>query len=144
MSILDKFTVTPLLYACLALLVISGGLGVALKLKSADLAVAQQRVVAVITERDAWKDKAGQYATANRAFDSAFKKLAVELERQQSESNRIAAASRKAVIAAQADAVDADRALKRFAAKFQAESRKPACQRALETMAASCPAMGDY
>ncbi len=151
MSLLSKFTITPLLYACGALLAVSIGLGVALKLKSSDLAgakaatetAAAQRDTA-ITERDAWKLDATAKAAAAKASEASVEGLIAALREQQQETLRIQAAGQNAVRAAQAAAADADRTLKTFASKFQSESRKPVCAQALAAMERSCPALKDY
>lgn len=151
MSIVSKFTVTPLLYACGALLLLALGLGVALKLEAGNVATAnaqrdtaQQRVVATITERDAWKQSAHDAAQANVAATDAIGSLKATLQSQQQECARIGAANSKALTDARAQARDADRTLQLFTRKFQTESRKPDCARALSALEAACPALQNY
>jgi hypothetical protein len=151
MSILSRFTVTPLLYACGALLALSLGLGISLKFEAAKVSVAQAttgtalaKVDTVTTERDAWKTRVDELTAANLAFGNALTGVSNELQVAQGENTRISVAGAHAVAKARADAADADRTLKTFTAKFQAESRKPDCTRALEALATSCPALEDY
>lgn len=151
MSIFSKFTVTPLLYACGALLALSIGLGIALKLKSGDVTTAEaatqtalaQRDTA-ITEREAWKLDATAKTAAAKASEASVTSLIAALREQQQETLRIQDAGHKAVAAARTAAIDADRALKTFTSKFQVESRKPTCARALAAMEQACPALRDY
>ena len=151
MSILSKLTVTPLLYACGALLALALGLSVALKLEAgkvetagANLHAAQESAVSLITQRDAWKGKAEGAVDANRAAGDAIASLKATLETQQLQCRANQAANTKAIASARADAAEADRTLKLFAKKFQTESRKPDCDRALAAMEAACPALQDY
>lgn len=151
MKFWSKLTVTPLLYACGALLALSIGLGIALKLKAAtaataeaarDQAVAERNTAR--TERDAWKVRVDELTAANLAYADALGGVARELQSCQGENARISTAGQRAVAAAQAEARDADRTLKAFTAKFQSESRKPTCARALEALTAACPTLEGY
>lgn len=151
MSILSRLTVTPLLYACGALLALSISLGVALQVQGAkvDTAVAQRDTAVADrntarTSRDAWKQRASELSSANAAYDVAIKGLGRVLKECQGENARISAAGEKAVAAAHAEARDADRTLKAFTAKFQSESRKPTCARALEAVGNACPNLEGY
>ena len=151
MSLLGRFTVTPLLYACGALLALSIGLGVALKLKGADVTAAEAATSVAeasrdkaITEREAWKSRAGELTAANLAYGSVVTGLREELALCQGENARIGQAGQLAIHRAQADARDADRTLAAFTAKFQTESRKPVCAAALSALDAACPALGGY
>lgn len=151
MNIISKLTVTPLLYACGALLLVCLGLGVSLKLEAgkvrtaqAQRDTAQQRVVAVIAERDAWKHTAQSAAEANTAATDAIGSLRTTLAAQQQACGTVIAENQKALNAARNDAADADRTLKTFTRKFQTESRKPDCTRALSALEAACPALRDY
>lgn len=151
MSIVSRLTVTPLLYAIGVLMLVVAGMGVKLALldSARDSAVSAQHAAeadtrAARTERDAWKQAATGGADANRAATAGIRSLITELERQQGELARLGEAGRRAVAAAQAEAADADRTLKLFTAKFQAESRKPDCARALAALDTMCPALGGY
>lgn len=151
MSFVSRFTVTPLLYACGALLLLSMALGVALKVEAGKVATANAATTAALaqrdtaaTEREAWKTRVDELWAANLAYGNALTGIHNELVRTQNENARIDAETDRAVAAARADAADADRTLKLFTAKFQTESRKPDCGRALAAMAASCPAMEGY
>lgn len=151
MSILSRLTVTPLLYACGALILLALGLGIALKVERADsraakaetaTAVAQRDAVA--TERDAWKASADSATTANAAWEKTAQDLQAEIQRQQDEARRSEAANQQAIAAARAAYLDADHALDRFTKQFQTESRKPHCAQALAAMEAACPALRNY
>lgn len=151
MSILSRLTVTPLLYACGALLLVCLGMGAALKLQATKLELANAQLdvltaglLTAHTERDAWKQAAQGGAEANRAATASIESLKATLVSQQREIRRISAEGEHAVATAQADAADADRTLKLFTAKFQTESRKPDCARALDAMQAACPALEGY
>jgi hypothetical protein len=151
MNLISKLTVTPLLYACGALLVAVVGLAIALKVAGgkvdtaqAHQATAESRRDTAITERDAWKAKTADLRAANTAVVAANDSLRAELARQQQQCSDNAAANQRAIAAARADAADADRTLKAFTAKFQIESRKPTCARALDALGAACPALEGY
>jgi outer membrane PBP1 activator LpoA protein len=150
-SILDKFTVTPLLYACGALLiavVALTGRGCVLTAQR-DTAIAQKDAEhsareAMTVSRDAWKlranDNAGKVKTAN----DSVTKLEGLLKDEQDAGKRRAEASEQAIAAARAKERDADTTLRKFTAQFQTESRKPTCQRALEALDTACPALKGY
>lgn len=151
MSILSRLTVTPLLYACGALLALSLGLGVALKMAhsdsraaKADTATAVAQRDSAVTERDAWKADAVAATAANAAWEKTAQDLQAEIQRQQDEARRSEAANQQAIAAARAAYLDADRALDKFTRQFQTESRKPHCAQALSAMEAACPALRDY
>jgi len=151
LSLLSKLTVTPLLYACGALALLSVGLSVALHVRGADLAAAQARTGevaaerdAAVTERDAWKGEAERRGEANEAYADVVGTLHGELKLAQGERRRLEAAGRAAVAAAQAEARDAERTLQRLAAQFQAQSRVPDCAAATARVAQACPAFEGY
>ena len=151
MSIVSKLTVTPLLYACGALLTLALGQAVTLKLEAgkldtanAQLQTAQQSVVTVIAQRDAWKLQAQGAVDANHAAGDAIASLKEALKAQQAQCTANQQANAKAVAAARAAAVAADQSLHLFTSKFQNESRKPNCAQALSAMEAACPALQDY
>lgn len=151
MSIVSRFTVTPLLYAIGVLLLVIAGMGVKLALLDGarDSAVSAQHAAeadtrAARTERDAWKQSAQAGKDAITGAQASIASLKQELARAQGEVRRISTAGQRAVAAAQADAADADRTLKLFTAKFQTESRKPDCARALDEMQAVCSALEGY
>lgn len=151
MSIVSRFTVTPLLYACGALLLVCLGMGVALKLQAGKLDLANAQLdtltaglLAAHTERDAWKHTAQGATSANAAATAAIASLKAALQQQQQAMRDNASANARAIAAAQADAADADRTLQLFTAKFQRDSRKPDCARALAELDAMCPTLKDY
>lgn len=151
MSIVAKLTVTPLLYACGALLLIALGLGVALKVATSNAAAAESATTAahaattaVRTERDAWKREAQTLKAANTAWGDVVKTLKVELAAAQGEARRVSAEGQRAVAQARDAARDAERTLSIMATQFQAQSRKPACAHALANLEAACPAFSGY
>lgn len=150
-GILAKLTVTPLLYACGALLAVVLGMSIKLALLSSavDTAEAKQQTAEasldrVSTERDAWSNAAEGAANANKQADAAIESLRLTLEQQQKQYAATQAANDMAIAAARGAAADADAALKRFTAQFQTESRKPVCGAALAALDAACPALQGY
>lgn len=151
MSLMAKLTVTPLLYACGALALLSVGLGVALALARADVraitaeaGAANEELYSAQTERDAWKGKAAGCVESNEAYADVVGTLNGELELAQQENRRIKAEGQAAIAAARAAARDADRTLKRMAGQFQAQSREPPCAAAVARVAQACPAFEGY
>lgn len=151
MSLLSRLTVTPLLYACGALLVLALGLGVALKMERADTRAAEADTAtavaqrdSAVTERDAWKADAIAATAANAAWEKTALALQAEMQRQQEEARLSEAANQQAIAAARAAYLDADRTLDKFVRQFQTESRKPQCAQALAAMEAACPALRNY
>ena len=151
MSLLARLTVTPLLYACGVLALLSIGLSVALALARADVravtaeaGAVNEELHAAQTERDAWKGKADGCVAANEAYADVVGTLNGELELAQSERRRLEKEGRAAIAAARAEARDADRTLKRMAAQFQAQSREPSCAAAVARVAQACPAFEGY
>lgn len=96
------------------------------------------------TERDAWKTKAGELATANAAAMDNIESLVGELHKQQGENRRLQEAGRKAIAAAQADAADAERTLKNFIDRYAQQLRNPDCAGALAVVQQACPALEGY
>lgn len=151
MSLLSKFTVTPLLYACGALLLVCIGLGVRLAMLGADVRAAEAATGqaeaqrdAAITERDAWKVRAEDNARAASTAQASVVTLRDELKRAQGDLRTLGVQSRAAIAQAEAQQRDAERTLARFAQQFQTESRKPDCTRALEAVGRFCPALEGY
>ena len=151
MSFLAKVTVTPLLYACGALLValLAAGVYAAVLNSRLDTAHAEKGAAessrdAAITAREAWKQRAAEGVDAIAAHKAVTAAMRAEIERAQGEAKRRDAAARKSVAAAQAEAQDADRTLARMAAQFQAQARQPDCTRALAAVAIACPNMKGY
>ncbi len=151
MSLLAKFTVTPLLYACGVLLAALIASGIYTAVLNGDLDTARAEVSAAqsardtaITERGAWKQRAAESADSIAAHQQVTAAMRTELERVQGEAKRLDAEARKSIAAANAEAQDADRTLARMAAQFQAQARQPDCTRALAAVAAACPAFRGY
>jgi hypothetical protein len=151
MSLLAKLSVKPLLYALGVLLLVIAGLVATLHFMQAQVEVAHAASESAIasrdamaTERDAWKGDAGRALLANADYQGIVERLQAELKLCQGQARAMEESNRKAVATARAEANDADRALKQFTRKFQVESRKPPCARALASLEASCPALSDY
>lgn len=151
MSIVSKLTVTPLLYACGALLALSVGLGIALAVQGSRLDAARAQVGemeaqrdAARTERDAWKVRAEDNARAATTAQASVATLRGELTRAQGDLRTLGVQSRAAIAQAEAQQRDAELTLDRFTQQFQTESRKPDCTRALEAVGRFCPALEGY
>lgn len=155
MSLLESLSVKTLLYAlaALALLLVLTNVGWSLHASALDL----QRDVAVANkdsalaladglkvERDAWKNKAGELEIANLASQKTVDHLKVELDLAQGEKRRLQAEGQKAVAAAQAEANDADRALKDFINRYAQQMRNADCAGALSVVQQACPALEGY
>lgn len=148
---ISRFTVTPLLYACGALLALSIGLGIALKVQGSKVDAAQSAQAAAEsardaanTERDAWKLRAEDNARAANTAQGNVATLRTELTRAQGDLRTLGDQSRRAIAQAEAERADAERTLDLFTARYQTESRKPDCTRALEAVGRSCPALEGY
>lgn len=151
MSVLSRLTVTPLLYACGALVLLCLALGAAVWAKDTALDSATSKTEAAEAQRDeartaadAWKGKADGCVAANEAYADVVGTLNGELELAQAERRRLEAEGKSAIAAARAEARDADRTLKRMAAQFQAQSREPSCAAAVARVAQVCPAFEGY
>ncbi|UZW62755.1 hypothetical protein [Lysobacter enzymogenes] len=152
---LDSISVKPLLYviAALGLLLVLTNVGWGLHASALDL----QRDVAVANkdsalaladalkvERDAWKNKAGELKVANLASQKTVDHLKAELELAQGEKRRLQAEGQEAVAAAQAEANDADHALRDFINRYAQQLRNADCAGALSVVQQSCPALEGY
>ena len=144
-------TVKPLLWAIAILLLVAGGLAIALNVAHADARAASAERDAALAERDArtgerdgFAQRVEELAKANLAWSNAAKTLQGELDRAQREGRRLDAENRRAIASARAEAADADRTLKRFVDQFASESRRPACAQALNQLEAACPALSTY
>ena len=151
MSLLDKFTVTPLLYACGALLVACIALGGTVAWKShtqatlqAKLDTALAKIDTASTERDAWKGRVDELAAANGAYTNALQVLRAELDKCQADKATVANQGKQAEAAARRAAADADAALQSFTAQFQQASHGGKCAVALAAMQQACPSLEGY
>jgi hypothetical protein len=151
MSLLDKLTIKPLLWAIAALLVLAVGQFVLLQLAQAEATsaragrdTAKADLATRTTERDAYKGRVAELEVANAGWKDAFAVVQGELAQAQQDLRRLDAASRSAIAAAKAAATDADRTLTKFVAQFATESRRPDCAKALATLEAACPALSTY
>jgi chromosome segregation ATPase len=143
-SFADKFTVTPLLYACAALTIALVATGGYAKVQHAERDTARSERAAAVTERDAWKSRANDLDAANSAWGITVTTLQNALAEAQGDLRTLREQDRRAIAQAQADAANADRTLQQFTAKYQAETRKPDCAKALQTLEAACPALSGY
>lgn len=148
---IKALTVKPLLYVIGALLLVIAGQAVWLSMRGADMRAAEAETGrmeaqrdAARTERDAWKLSAESNGKASQAANAAVDGLAQTVEDVQAECRRQGEANAAAIERARAEARDADRTLQTFTAKFQTESRKPACAQALARLEDACPALRDY
>lgn len=131
-----------LLLVCIGL----GARGCALD-SARDVAVANQGKAeaardTAITERDAWKSKAGDALSANEAFDAIFEKQRLAAAEQQRLAEASAAKAAAAVAAAQRDEAKAERSLAEFRRLFG--TRPTDCDAALQALDRVCPMLGGY
>lgn len=155
MSLLPTLTVKPLLYAiavlALSLLLSNLGwwahassLGLQRDVADASRDAAMASLTAATTEKQAWKNKAGELAAANVAGQKVVDQLQRALQDAHAEQGRLQEEGRRAVAAAQAAADDADRTLKDFVDRYARQLRNPDCASALATVQRSCPAFEGY
>lgn len=155
MSLIQSLSIKPLLYviAALALFLLLSNLGWWVHASSLDLRadVAEANkdsALAVLdartAERDAWKNKARELEVANLASQKTVEHLMVELKNAQGEQRRLLEEGQKAVAAAQAEAADADRALKNFVDRYARQISNPDCAGALAVVQQACPALEGY
>lgn len=131
-----------LLLACIGL----GVRGCALD-SARDLAVANQGKAeaardAAITERDAWKSKAGDALAANQAYDHALGQLQEAAAEQRRMAQAAAEKAASAVAAAQRDEAKAERELGEYRRIFGAKPRD--CEAALLALDRVCPTLRNY
>ena len=150
-GLLAKFTVTPLLWACGLLLAAVAVLGGLLYTARADVAAARARTEAAAatagqraTERDAWKQAAEASAAAAGSWEAAFADMRVLLRQAQSEARRLDEAGKRAVAAAQAREVEANRTLDAWMARYANQVRVGDCAAALNAVQAACPAFEGF
>jgi hypothetical protein len=146
---MNWLTMKVLQYIAGGLLLACIGLGVrGCALDSArDVAVANQGKAeaardTAITERDAWKSKAGDALAANEAFDAIFEKQRLAAAEQQRLAEASAAKAAAAVAAAQRDEAKAERSLAEFRRLFG--TRPTDCDAALQALDRVCPMLGGY
>lgn len=105
---------------------------------------ADARVEAAGTEKQAWKNKAGELEIANLASQKTIDQLKIELAAAQGEKRRLQQDGQRAIAAAQAAATDADRTLKDFIDRYAKQLRNPDCAGALSVVQQACPALEGY
>lgn len=96
------------------------------------------------TERDAWKQRAGELKAANTTYDVEFARLAQELKSAQAESARLRSAHSTALAAAEAAEADATRTLHAFMDRYATQLRAPDCASAMASVQRFCPALEGY
>lgn len=148
---MKALTIKPLLYVIVALLLVifvmanRGCVQSAnARTSAAQLEGAEELVNRVRTEREAWKRQAEANAANANTCASSFTTITREYERQQRDHAQMDAQRNAALAEAQAAAADSDRALQRFTAQFQLQSRTPTCGAALTALNAACPALKEY
>lgn len=96
------------------------------------------------TERNAWKQRAGELKAANTAYDAEFARLAQELKAAQAERSRLEKAGAEALAAAEAAEADATRTLHAFMDRYATQMRAPDCASAMASVQRFCPALEGY
>lgn len=110
----------------------------------AQVRAAEAKESAALTEREAWKSKAAELATANHSGQDVITKLRAELEFAQGEARRIDAQGRAAVADAQSRAAGAERDLRAFRARYAQQVAAPDCAGALAAVQQHCPQFEGY
>lgn len=96
------------------------------------------------TERDAWKQRAGELKAANTAYAAEFARLAQELKAAQAERLRLEREGAAALAAAEAAEADATRTLRAFMDRYATQMRAPDCASAMASVQRFCPALEGY
>ena len=96
------------------------------------------------TERDAWKQRAGELKAANTAYDAEFARLVQALKAAQAEHVRLETEGAAAIAAAEAAEADASRTLHAFMDRYAAQMRAPDCASAMASVQRFCPALEGY
>ena len=109
-----------------------------------DLRVCEADAGVVVTEREAWKSKAGELAVANGAGQKIVATLQGELEHAQGDARRLDSEGRAAIAAARADASAAARQLIAFRERYQRQRATPDCVGALEALQQHCTQFEGY
>lgn len=132
-----------------ALLVLSIGLGVQVWVQSKriDVAVAEKATAefardAAVTERDAWKSKAGDALAANASYDVIFEQQRLAAAEQHRLAQETAAKAAAAVAAAQRDEAKAERVAAEYRRIFGAKPKD--CDAALLALDRICPTLRSY
>lgn len=131
-----------LLLACVGLGVRGCALDSARDVAVANQATAESARDAAVTERDAWKSKAGDALAANQAYDHALG----QLQEAAAEQRRLAQESaKKAAAAVAAAARDEEKALRELAEYRRVFGAKPKdCDTALLALDRICPTLRNY
>ena len=131
--------------ALAALLVVSNlGWWVYAGALDADLRVSAADNSMVVTEREAWKSKAGELATANQGGQDIITALRAELKQAQGEARRLDAEGRAAIAAARAEAEAAARRMAEFSKRYAGQRAVPDCAGALAAVQQHCPQFEGY
>lgn len=142
-------TMKVLQYIAGGLLLACIGLGVrGCTLDSArDVAVANQGKAesardAAVTEREAWKSKAGDALAANQAYDMAMGNMQEAAAEQQRRADAAAQVAATAVAAAKRDEAKAERTAAEYRRVFG--NRPTDCDAALVALDRVCPMLKEY
>ncbi len=148
MSVLDKLTVKPLLYALGACVLVIAALVAVQWVQSARhaAAIAQAEKAA-----EGWQAQATgsntrvqELQAANAGYGDTVALLQKELQAAQEQAVVIGQQQSAAVSAAEAATADAERTLKTFMNRYAVQSRKADCALALQQVEAVCPAFSGY
>ena len=131
-----------LLLACIGLGVRGCALDSARDVAVANQGKAQSARDAAVTEREAWKSKAGDALAANAAYDAALGQLQEAAAEQQRRADAAAQVAANAVAAAKRDEAKAERSLADFRRLFG--NRPTDCDAALQALDRVCPMLGGY
>lgn len=137
-----QYIAGALLVLCVALGARGCGLSHKLEVAATAAAAAAAQRDAAVTERDAWKSKAGDALAANRAYDVAFAQLQEAAAEQQRLADAAAAKAASAVAAAQRDEAKAERSLAEYRRLFGAKPKD--CEAALRALDRVCPLLEGY
>lgn len=110
----------------------------------ADLRVSAADNSVVVTEREAWKSKAGELAAANKGSQDIITALRAELKQAQGEARRLDAEGRAAIAAARADAEAAALRMAEFSKRYAGQRAVPDCAGALAAVQQHCPQFEGY
>ncbi len=148
MSVLDKLTVKPLLYALGATLLACLALGIsfwAYSVKAtAKIADADHNAEGWRTLYSSANTRVSELQAANKGYGETVATLQVELKRAQDQAVVVRQQSEAAVSAAEAAKLDADKTLNTFMDRYASQVKVTSCAQALQNVEAVCPAFSGY
>lgn len=137
-----QYIAAGLLLACIGLGVRSCAVDNARDVAVAEQGKAEASRDAAITDRDAWKAKAGDALAANQAYDVIFERQRQAAAEQHRLAQEAAAKAAAAVATAQREAAKAERTAAEYRRVF---GNKPKdCDAALAALDRVCPTLGGY